>query len=273
MEYNNELCRDLISVIVDTYNENYEKCKKSKSRVSCIGIDFVELFSSEKLDIQIGERHNDFVFRVKGEQLNSRSKNLRKRIIKASNVSNLVFSDLLQVINLLQKLENENLIILSNRLKFDRFPRFDEDEENNITYININNQKIEEYIKENYYAQIIPTTTLIDIANNDFKSIEQRRFEEQLEEAKDSTCWSRIAAILAFFTLAITFFQTCCNKQNNSEQLNSIITAIKEHKTVSIDSVKVLPADTFNVNVIQPKAKPTPKPQKKNPLNEQIPNQ
>lgn len=56
-----------------------------------------------------------------------------------------------------------------------------------------------------------------------------------------------------------------------NQQLNSIITAIKEQKTVTIDSIKALPADTFNVNIIQPKAKPAPKPTQ-NPLKQPLPN-
>ena len=270
MEYNNELCKDLIRLIVETYKESYGDCVKNNKQISYVGIDFTEIFSSDDINIQFGERLNELVIKASGKPLNSRSKVLRRRVIKASNVCKLIFTDILQIINLLQKLEKENLIILSNRDKSARYPNFDKDEEINVSYISINNYKIEEYIKENYYSQIIPTTTLLDIAENEFKTVEQRRFEKQLEEAKDSTCWSRIAAILAFFTLAITFFQTCCDKQNNSEQINSIITAIKEHKTITIDSVKALPADTFNVNVIQQKAKSTPKPQQ-DPLKQPIP--
>lgn len=272
MEYNNELCRNLIRAIVDTYKENYEKCSKSSTRVSCIGIDFKELFSSEKLDIQIGERYNDFVFRVQGQQINSHSKILRKRVIKALNISELVFSDLLLIINLLQKLENENLIVFSNRLKSNVFPNFDNDNGNNISYLNINNHKIEEYIKENYYSQIIPTTTLIDIAKYDFKTIEQRRFEEQLKVADDTlvetkrtliktrhTFYATIAALIV--SIISGFYQSCSQQEIDSEQINRIISAINKQKTVTIDSVKLFPNDTFNVNVIRPKVKTTPKSQ------------
>lgn len=257
MEYNNELCRNLISAIVDTYNIERKKCSNTNSRISFIGIKFLKLFSSEKLKIAIGIRNNDFVFRVKAKQLNSRSKNPQKRIIKAFNVSELIFSDLLQIINLVQKLESENLIILSNELKCNTFPNFDKDEEDNISYININNHKIVEYVKENYYAQIIPTTTLIDIANNDFKTIEQRRFEEQLDEAKKSTCWSRIAAIGAILSLLFTLCHNCCNKQYNSGNVNTTVSAIGEHETVSFDSDRVLLADNFNTTMFQEEVKLT----------------
>lgn len=186
MEYNNELCRDLINLIVETYKESCGDCVKNNKQISYVGIDFTEIFSSDDINIQFGERLNELVIKASGKPLNSRSKVLRRRVIKASNVCKLIFTDILQIINLLQKLEKENLIILSNRDKPERYPNFDKDEENNVSYISINNCKIEEYIKENYYSQIIPTTTLIDIAENEFRTVEQRRFEKQLIVANET---------------------------------------------------------------------------------------
>lgn len=104
------------------------------------------------------------------------------------------------------------------------------------------------------------TNSLIDFAK-DFKTIEQRRFEEQLEEAKESTCWSRITTMFAFITICSTIMYNCSDNKNNSEQINRIISAINEQKTVTIDSVKVFPKDTFNVKVIRTKVKTTPKSQ------------
>jgi hypothetical protein len=153
----------------------------------------------------------------------------------------------------LQKLEKENLIILSNRENSTLYPNFDKDEENNVSYININNHKIEEYIKEIYYAQIIPTTTLIDIAENDFKTVEHLRYEEQLDEAKNSTFWSRVAAIVAILAFILSvilgLFQTCSQQEIDSEQINTIISAIKEQKSISIDKFPDILPDTLNVKV------------------------
>ena len=253
MEYNNELCRNLINLIVETYKESCEDCIKNKKRISYVGIDFMEIFSSDDIGIQFGERFNEFVIKASGKPLNSRSKVLRRRIIKASNICKLVFTDILQVINLLQKLEKENLIILSNRDKYTRYPNFDNDEENNVSYININNHKIEEYIKENYYSQVIPTTTLIDIAEHYFKTVEQRRFEKQLKEAKRSTCWSRFAAVIAVFafiaSVVFGFCQSCSQQEIDSEQINTIISTIKEEKSISIDKFPDILPDTLNVKV------------------------
>jgi len=58
MEYNNELCRDLINLIVETYKESCEDCIKNKKRISYVGIDFMDIFSSDYVSIQFGERFN-----------------------------------------------------------------------------------------------------------------------------------------------------------------------------------------------------------------------
>ena len=47
-----------------------------------------------------------------------------------------------------------------------------------------------------------------------------------------------------------------------NQQLNSIITAIKEQKTVTIDSIKALPADTFNLILFNRKQSLHPNPSK-----------
>ena len=127
------------------------------------------------------------------------------------------------------------------------------------------------FVCYNWSLPIIPTTDLIELVKNKFKTPEQRRFEKQLKEAKKSTCWSRVATIGAIATLLLTLCQTYCSDKNDSEQINSVISAIKEHKTVTINRVKTLPNDTFNVNIIQPKAKPAPKPTQ-NPLKQPLPN-
>ena len=260
MEYNNELCRDLINLIVETYKESCGDCVKSNKQISYVGIDFTEIFSSDDINIQFGERLNELVIKASGKPLNSRSKVLRRRVIKASNVCKLIFTDILQIINLLQKLEKENLIILSNRDKLERYPNFDKDEENNVSYISINNCKIEEYIKENYYSQIIPTTTLIDIAENEFRTVEQRRFEKQLIVANETLAETKktlaktnqsfiVALVTVLVSIVFGFYQSCSQQEIDSEQINTIISAIKEEKSISIDKFPDIIPDTLNVRV------------------------
>lgn len=127
---------------------------------------------------------------------------------------------------------------------------------------------------------IYPLPLLVDFVENDFKTLEQRQFDEELQTAKETlketkntlkaTQKAFIVTLLTLLaTVGIGVWQKYSQQGIDSEQINSVVSAIKEHKTVTIDSVKTLPNDTFNVNIIQPKAKPALKPQQ-NPLEQPI---
>lgn len=68
-----------------------------------------------------------------------------------------------------------------------------------------------ELLCSNYYV----TASLTDFIK-DFKTIEQRRYEEQLREAKASVCWSRFAGIISVITLFMTICCDCCRKKQPS---------------------------------------------------------
>jgi len=64
----------------------------------------------------------------------------------------------------------------------------------------------------NIYTTIFPTEALINLAHNNFESIEKRRFDialkeskKQLEESKKQTKWSRRAFFVALLALILTF--------------------------------------------------------------------
>lgn len=117
----------------------------------------------------------------------------------------------------------------------------------------IKSKSVYETVSRYYNCRIIPSAQLIDIRENGFKTLEQRRFEKQLEEAKKSTCWSRIAAIVAVlaFLVSVIFglVQSCSQQEIDSEQINTIISAIKEEKSISIDKFPDILPDTLNVKV------------------------
>lgn len=138
------------------------------------------------------------------------------------------------------------------------------------------------HVLNKYCGIIYPLPLLVDFVENNFKTIEQRQFEEELQTAKDTleetkkslkkTQWALFASWGSFVVALVALILTLIIPQEiDDKQINSITTAIKEQKTVTIDSVKALPADTFNVNVIQPKVKPAPKP-KQEPLKQPLPN-
>lgn len=135
------------------------------------------------------------------------------------------------------------------------------------------------------YAVIYPLPLLDDLVKNKFKDLELRRFQSEqdynrknynaaLKALKQSKCSIIISAIaVGLSALAITVpivYEACFSDNVTTFDAKEIVSAIKEQKTVTVDSIKVLPADTFDVNIIQPKAKPALKPQQ-NPLKQPIP--
>ena len=103
------------------------------------------------------------------------------------------------------------------------------------------------------------TNSLVDFAK-DFKTIEQRRFEAQLNEAKESLITSQkglkisqlsfIVAVLTLFgTIGFGIWQKCTQQEIDSEQISTIISAIKEQKSISIDKFPDIIPDTLNVRV------------------------
>ena len=125
-------------------------------------------------------------------------------------------------------------------------------------------EKLGRFVCDNWSLSIIPTTDLIELVKDEFRTPEQKRFECQ----KRLTYLSILAAI--GIGIASPFISQCISEDDEQEKIEHIVNAIKEHKTVSIDSVKTLPADTFDVNIIQPKAKPASKPLQ-TPLKQPIP--
>lgn len=117
----------------------------------------------------------------------------------------------------------------------------------------IKSKSVYETVSRYYNCRIIPSAQLIDIRENGFKTIEQRRFEKQLKEAKRSTCWSRFAAVIAVFafiaSVVFGFCQSCSQQEIDSEQINTIISTIKEEKSISIDKFPDILPDTLNVKV------------------------
>lgn len=129
------------------------------------------------------------------------------------------------------------------------------------------------------------TNSLIDFAK-DFKTVEQRRFEEQLEVANDTlvetkntlaetkksletsqealkvsyrSFWIALATLLG--TILFGLYQSCSQQEIDSEQINTIISSIKEQKSITIDNAIHLQTDTFNVKVIQDKKQIVPQQQ------------
>lgn len=140
-----------------------------------------------------------------------------------------------------------------------------------------NSEFVYKTLSRYHNCRIIPSAQLIDIRNNDFKTIEQRRFERELQVAKETlkdtkealitsqkalkvSNYSFVIAICSLIaTIIFGFWQTCAEQTINHEQIDSITSAIKGNNLVVIDSVKIHHTDTVKVEVEEPNNAPIDK--------------
>ena len=185
---------------------------------------------------------------------------------KTTNVTQKDFFVVVQYCLFVHSLYRAGLIIIDKSHKNE--PCNDYSNEGDYEYFSFQevcgDERLGRFVCDNWSLSIIPTTDLIELVKDEFRTSEQKRFE----------CQKCLTYLSIFVAIAIgvlsPIFTKCISKKDEQVKIERIVTAIKEQKTVTIDSVKALPTDTFNVNVIKPKAKPTPKPQQ-DPLKQPIP--
>lgn len=99
---------------------------------------------------------------------------------------------------------------------------------------------------EKYANSIIyPLPLLNDYIKNDFRSIEERRYDEQL-------CRTNLSIIVAALAIIIPLvFEKCCSDNVTTYDAQEIATAIKELKTTEIDSI-TQQLDTLEIKVLAP---------------------
>lgn len=196
------------------------------------------------------------------------SKNKKEEFYKHTidicyNEKQCSLSDILEVVNLFDLLVKQNYIVVKQLFPIERIG-----EEHQGMYPIMENQHYVETPIVNYYQydlweflcnHFYVTNALVDFAK-DFKTIEQRRFEAQLNEAKESLITSQkglkisqlsfIVAVLTLFgTIGFGIWQKCIQQEIDSEQISTIISAIKEQKSISIDKFPDIIPDTLNVKV------------------------
>lgn len=122
------------------------------------------------------------------------------------------------------------------------------------------NNRYEERTYYNYYdidlwkllnSHYSITNSLIDFAK-DFNTPEQRRHK----------CTTIISVLAIVVSIIIGLFSPCISEQiskkSDEESLIQVITAIKGHKIVTIDSVQLSPTGTIYVKIAQPEVKTEP---------------
>lgn len=118
-------------------------------------------------------------------------------------------------------------------------------------------------IKKYHTSIIYPLPALEELVKNDFKTFEQIKFEK---ERRISICGIIVAFIIGIVSPFIT---TCCSDNITSQDAQDIETAIKELKTETTDSIRALPLDYVNTNIVQQTKKQTQQAQNNSTITRQ----
>jgi hypothetical protein len=132
----------------------------------------------------------------------------------------------------------------------------------------ITDPKILRFLKINRYKVVYPSQELFDLVENDFKTIEQIRFEKELSlankhhakamrSAKKQLCFARLAFIVSVITLFITLgynYYGIVNIKSPKieEQLNQIKIEILDQKQPKVINTNIT-NDTLKVFLLKPK--------------------
>lgn len=183
-------------------------------------------------------------------------------------------SDFIYKLSLLKWLEDSGYIILVDDTTHTLFEtgKITDHDKNNWTdngklfyEENMKSRFVYETLSRFHNCRIIPSAQLIDVRMNGFKTAEQRRFESELQVANDTLEDTRkslktsqkalgvsnrsfvIAIATLIATILFGIWQSCSEQNINSQQLESIIMAIKEQKLWIRNSV-INCTDTLSVN-------------------------
>jgi hypothetical protein len=240
-----EIQKEVIYAIVNEYNQQrIHNSISSTKQIARIGIEFIKLFQSENSSISFVKLNSKVTIVLQSDLIKSKSKNTKKRVTKASNIASLGYNDVIQIVSFTKQLEDENYLISTNDFSKAELPTISaisevEDNENKV-FIVVNDSKFSDLIEKYHYCNLVPTSALIDLFNNDYKTPEDIRFEKSQKTSAKSIY---VAIGIGLASLVATFATSTCslNKKdlgNVEESLyenNSHIMNIEE----SLDSIKV----------------------------------
>ena len=197
---------------------------------------------------------------------NKKEDEFYKHTIEISyNIKQGSLSDILEAINLFDLLVKQNYIVVKQLFTTEcigeerqgLYSNIDEVHYVKTSIINYYQYDLWEFLCSYFYV----TNALVDFAK-DFKTVEQRRYEKQLKVANDTLMEAKMTLVktrqsfnvaIAALIVSIIFgvYQSCSQQEINSEQINTIISAVKEQKSISIDKFLEIIPDTLNVKVTE----------------------
>lgn len=231
LENVNDNSRRVIKDIIETHRENQSLIDKGKSSPHYLpGIIFSQLFSDDDCILNILQGENEtlaleIVFAKDGEDGLSMYEIMRKHEQFGGKKKYLFVEKLIYVMSLYDNgliyfSEEDNKGLPSFTTITER-SEFFKNEKLNVMIWFIAYPSLFQFVRKFYYANIIPTTTLIDFYDNGYKTAEQMRYDEQNELNKKSLETSQSSLIEAQDATSLAR-----KSQRTSILISSIICAI-----------------------------------------------
>lgn len=220
MTFNSKIEQTVVSLIVQEYQKKSQEIENGNSAfVSDMSISFRKLFYSLPGRYSFGKRTSSLCYCINLDLKGlSGIKDIKERARARNNFCLPFQIELLQAILFLKQLEDNNLIIVINNFSNDALHNFDDEEG---YFIFVNDRKIEKYIKYFLYSDIIPTSSLIDIYKNEFKTEDERRYKRQV-----FISWIAIF-VSALIGLSSIIISICNDTKMDKKQYNEIIDEMK----------------------------------------------
>jgi hypothetical protein len=246
-----EIQKEVISAIVNEYNQqSIHNSVSSTKQIARIGIEFIKLFQSENSSISFVILNNKVNICLQSHLTKSKSKITKKRVTKAINIASLGYNDVIQIISFIKQLEDENYLIVTNDFSKAGLPTIStisevEDNENK-AFIVVNDSKLSDLIEKYHYCNLVPTSALIDLFNNDYMTPEEKRFEESQKTSRYSI---GVALIIGVLSLLATFATSTCSL--NKKDLGNIEGAIHENNLYIKNIDNSLLENNLHINNIE----------------------
>lgn len=224
----------LVQKIVNEYHDSLNRCS-SKEKLIDVGLSFDAAFKDLHSSLYFGDIEGiaaivfplDFVIRGAGI----------KRLRESANEMEPKYIKVYQRLILLYELYQKRLIIFNTQPIFSvNLPKVDS-KENALRY-HINENKIAQFVRDFHEAKILPSTELEYLANNDFLSQEQIRFNKERKIAITSLIIAFIAVIVAIIIPFIVSRYTETTIAH--EQINNIINSERVYTKTIIDKIDSL---------------------------------
>lgn len=188
--------KDIVSKIIDNYNQKRLACGNDKIYYHSIGILFRKLLKQLGINIEIIYKEKSIQLITKSDLLDvdnsGKVQDLSPKITEDLNLHELRVVKFLQTISFLKTLEEQNYIIVLNCEDYPETPKPEVYDSYAIT-----DHDMVIFINRLRGARIIPTTALIEISAYDFKSVEKRQYDEQVKFNEEAISEARKANIIA----------------------------------------------------------------------------